>query len=102
LPAQRQPAQGIRTAARSRASTRSNRSQVGDRATQAGFNWRRIGENIVAGQGSPKQAVPAWLGSPGYCANIMNRNFTEMGAAYAVNPESDITIYWTQLFGRSR
>lgn len=76
-------------------------SQVGDRATQAGYNWRRIGENIAAGQGSPKQVVSAWLASPGHCANIMNRHFTEMGAAYAVNPESDITIYWTQVFGRA-
>ncbi len=31
----------------------------------------------------------------------MNRNFTEKCAAYAVNAESDITIYWTQAFGRS-
>jgi len=75
--------------------------QVSDRATEAGYNWRRIGENIAAGQSSPKQVVSAWLASPGHCANIMNPEFTEMGAAYAVNPESDTTIYWTQVFGTS-
>ena len=28
--------------------------------------------------------VDGWLASPGHCANIMNRWFTEMGSAYAV------------------
>jgi uncharacterized protein YkwD len=32
----------------------------------------------------------------------MNPHFTEMGAAYAVNPESDSLIYWTQVFGTPR
>lgn len=74
-------------------------SQVGDRAARAGYTWRRVGENIAAGQGSAKQVVSAWLSSPGHCVNIMNRNFAEMGAAYVVNPDSDTTIYWTQVFG---
>jgi len=45
-----------------------------------------------------KQAVSGGLASPSYCANIMNPHFTEMGAAYAGNPESDAAIYWTQVF----
>lgn len=77
-------------------------SQVDIRASQAGYRWRSIGENIATGQGSPEQAVSGWLASPGHCVNIMNRNFTEMGAAYAVNPNSDTTIYWTQVFGTPR
>jgi uncharacterized protein YkwD len=77
-------------------------SKVDARAKREGYNWRRIGENIATGQGSAKQVVSGWLASPGHCANIMNRNFTEMGAAYAVNPQSDTTIYWTQVFGTPR
>jgi uncharacterized protein YkwD len=47
------------------------------------------------------QVVSDWLGSPGHCANIMNPAFTEMGAAYAVNPANENrTPYWTQMFGR--
>ncbi len=77
-------------------------SQAGVRAQQAGYRWQRIGENIAAGQGSATQAVAGWLASPSHCPNIMNPHFTEMGAAYAVNPESDSLIYWTQVFGTPR
>lgn len=77
-------------------------SEVSDRATRAGYQWRRVGENIAAGQGSAKQAVSGWLSSPGHCANLMNRDFREMGTAYAVNPKSDSRIYWTQVFGTPR
>lgn len=76
--------------------------QVGDRASREGYDWRRVGENIAAGQGSPEQVMSAWLSSPHHCANIMDHHFTEMGAAYAVNPDSDATIYWTQVFGTPR
>ncbi|HZW13151.1 MAG TPA: CAP domain-containing protein [Noviherbaspirillum sp.] len=77
-------------------------SQVGDRAQRAGYRWQSVGENIAAGQGSAQQVVEGWLSSPGHCANIMNRGFTEMGAAYALNQNSDASIYWTQVFGRPR
>lgn len=72
------------------------------RAKREGYNWQQIGENIAAGQGSAQQAVSGWLASPGHCANIMNPHFTEMGAAYVVNPKSEVAIYWTQVFGRPR
>jgi len=74
-------------------------SDVGDRARGQGYQWRRVGENIAAGQGSAEQAVSAWLSSPPHCANVMKPEFAHMGAAYAVNPNSDRTIYWTQVFG---
>lgn len=77
-------------------------SQAGVRAQHAGYRWQRIGENIAAGQGSAAQAVAGWLASPSHCPNIMNPHFTEMGAAYAVNPQSDSLIYWTQVFGTPR
>ena len=76
-------------------------SDPASRATSAGYRWTRISENIAAGQHSVAQAVADWLDSPGHCANIMNPAFTEMGAAYAVNPANENrTPYWTQMFGR--
>ncbi|WP_229443014.1 CAP domain-containing protein [Massilia psychrophila] len=73
---------------------------VGDRALQAGYRWRRIGENIASGQDSPGDAVAGWLSSPGHCANLMHRGFTDMGAAYAVDSARASTrVYWTQVFG---
>jgi uncharacterized protein YkwD len=78
-------------------------SLVGDRASQAGYHWRRIGENIASGLRSPEEAVAGWLSSPGHCANLMHPGFTQMGAAYAINPASETgTPYWTQVFGAPR
>ncbi|WP_159627446.1 CAP domain-containing protein [Massilia puerhi] len=75
-------------------------SQAAERALRAGYTWRRVGENIAFGQRSPREAVEGWLDSPGHCANIMNRDFTEMGAAYGVTPQRQAgIIYWTQVFG---
>jgi hypothetical protein len=74
-------------------------SVVGDRAAREGYRWRLIGENIAAGQGSPKQVVAGWLASPQHCVNIMKSGFTEMGVAYFLNAQSTRVIYWTQVFG---
>lgn len=76
--------------------------EVGERATRQGYRWGRIGENIATGQGSPEQVVAGWLESPGHCRNLMDPNHTEMGAAYAVNPQRETTIYWTQVLGAPR
>jgi uncharacterized protein YkwD len=77
-------------------------SEADARARRQGYDWRRVGENIAAGQGSPQQVVAAWLASPPHCRNIMDRQFADMGAGYAVNQNSDKTIYWTQVFGTRR
>ncbi|MBC9249976.1 hypothetical protein A9179_06765 [Pseudomonas alcaligenes] len=71
----------------------------GDRAELAGYAGQRIGENIAAGHDSARAVVDGWLASPGHCANLMNPQFSELGAAYAVDPKSDAGIYWTALFG---
>ena len=77
-------------------------SRVAERAARQGYAWRSVGENIAAGQGSPEGVVAGWLASPDHCRNIMSGDFTEMGAAYAVDRASRSTIYWTQVFGRPR
>lgn len=71
----------------------------GDRAELAGYSGQRVGENIAAGQDAVARVVAGWLASPGHCANLMNPQFSELGAAYAVDPKSDAGIYWTALFG---
>jgi uncharacterized protein YkwD len=77
-------------------------SRVSDRASRAGYPWRAIGENIAAGQTTADIAVQGWLKSPGHCANIMSPDFSEMGAAFAVNTQSSADIYWVQVFGTLR
>ncbi|MGH8381309.1 CAP domain-containing protein [Pseudomonas sp.] len=71
----------------------------GDRAELAGYAGQQSGENIAAGQDTPRKVVDGWLASPGHCANLMNPQFSELGAAYAVDPKSDAGIYWTAMFG---
>jgi uncharacterized protein YkwD len=79
-----------------------NGSRADDRAAKQGYGWTSLGENVAAGQGSAEQVVAGWVASPEHCVNVMDPKFAEMGAAYAVNPKSDSTIYWTQVFGATR
>ncbi|MFJ4192752.1 CAP domain-containing protein [Pseudomonas sp. NPDC089534] len=71
----------------------------GDRAELAGYGGQQVGENIAAGQDTVQKVVAGWLASPGHCANLMNPQYRELGAAYAVDPKSDAGIYWTAMFG---
>lgn len=71
----------------------------GDRAELAGYDGTRTGENIAAVLDTPRKVLDGWLASPGHCANLMSPQFSELGAAYAVDPQSDAGIYWAVLFG---
>ncbi|WP_278420273.1 CAP domain-containing protein [Stutzerimonas kunmingensis] len=71
----------------------------GDRAELAGYAGRQVGENIAAALPTTRKVLDGWLASPGHCANLMNPQFSELGAAYAVDPQSDAAIYWTAMFG---
>lgn len=75
--------------------------QVSNRASEQGYDFRQIGENLGFGQSTPEQVVQGWLLSPGHCANLMKPEYTEMGAAYALK-RADNAIYWTQVLGRPR
>lgn len=76
-----------------------NGLQVDSRARDLGYQFKRIGENLAAGQGSVEQVVAGWLASPDHCANVMEPAYTEMGAAYVLNPNGENPILWTQVFG---
>lgn len=71
----------------------------GDRAELAGYSGGQIGENIAAGQDSVRKVVDGWVSGAGHCANLMNPQYRDFGAAYAVDPKSDPGIYWTAMFG---
>jgi uncharacterized protein YkwD len=77
-------------------------SAPGDRALRAGYAWRAIGENVAQGPNTPEQAVADWLASPEHCRTLMNGTYTEMGVAFAVNPDSAAGIYWSQVFASPR
>ncbi len=74
-----------------------------DRIENNGYGaWSALGENIAAGDAvkTAKNAVDAWLKSPGHCANLMNPNFTQVGMAHINKDGTHYINYWTQDFGK--
>jgi uncharacterized protein YkwD len=80
----------------------SDGSVSGDRITRAGYIWQGSGENIAAGQLDAESVVAAWLNSPGHCATLMQPRFTETGVAFALAPQKNPSVYWTQVFATPR
>jgi uncharacterized protein YkwD len=80
-------------------------SSAGDRASQAGYDWRTVAENIAAGQRSPAEVVQAWIDSPGHRENMLNPGIKEIGVGYFFlandTGKTNYNAYWTQKFGRS-
>lgn len=77
-------------------------SSFSQRITAAGYNWSAAAENIAAGQTSVEQVMKAWADSPGHCANMMNKNYTEIGVACVRNDNSKYRTYWTMELARPR
>jgi uncharacterized protein YkwD len=69
-----------------------------DRAKAAGYKYRGLGENVAAGQESPKDVVKAWMDSPPHRENIMKADYLEIGVAVVKSKTGD--RYWVQVFGR--
>lgn len=61
-----------------------------------GIKYKTAGENIAAGQKTPKEVMRAWMNSTGHRANILNKNYTEIGIGKATG--GSYGIYWTQQF----
>lgn len=75
---------------------------VSDRVEAANYQWRAVGENIAAGQLDQAEVHQGWLDSPGHCLNIMNKVFSEVGAACVRDSGSDFGTYWVVVFGDSK
>lgn len=56
-----------------------------------GYDYREIGENLAVGYGSAGAVVDGWMRSPGHRANILGRDFDEVGIAVA--PRSPMRGY---------
>jgi uncharacterized YkwD family protein/spore coat assembly protein SafA len=63
-----------------------------------GIYFTYAGENIAAGQPDPKSVVNSWMASPGHRANILNKNYTQIGVGYASG--GSYGTYWTEDFIR--
>ncbi|MBD2091551.1 CAP domain-containing protein [Microcoleus sp. FACHB-1515] len=62
-----------------------------------------IGENIAAGQTTPRAVVQAWIDSPPHRANLLNSRYRDLGVGFFDNPADrglvNYRYYWTQNFG---
>lgn len=59
-----------------------------------GISYKTAGENIAKGQKTPQAVVNAWMNSEGHRANILNKNFKELGVGYT----GGSSPYWVQIF----
>lgn len=75
----------------------SDGSKVGDRAAAVGYS-RPVGENVAGGTDDLADTMGEFLASSGHCANIMNPDAREFGAACVTGSEP-FRIYWAQVFG---
>ena len=71
----------------------SDGSTLSERVSEAGYRWRRVGENIASGYPGITAVLEGWKASAGHCRNMMNAEFKDLGAAR----EGD---YWVQNFAR--
>lgn len=70
------------------------------------IDFDSAGENIAAGQPSPKVVLDSWMNSPAHRANILDPEFAHMGAGFSeanivISSQGSTHTYykaWTQLF----
>lgn len=60
-------------------------------------SFHAAGENIAAGQATPKEVVDGWMNSQGHRENILSEDFHKLGVGY-VKTGSGYKHYWVQMF----
>jgi uncharacterized protein YkwD len=73
-------------------------TELRDRASEFGYEYIMIGENLAAGQSSPAQVMNDWMNSEDHRDNILNPDFTELGVG--VRTGGRYGTYWVQEFGQ--
>jgi uncharacterized protein YkwD len=83
-------------------------STLGRRVGATGYVWYSLGETLAAGQKSPQQLVAEWMSSPLHRANVLSREYRDIGLGVAVGPgtwsdgrQDPHVIWWTANFGLS-
>lgn len=61
-----------------------------------GVTYTSAGENIAAGQRTSQEVMNSWLNSSGHRANILNKDYTQLGVGY--HKGGSYGTYWVQLF----
>jgi uncharacterized protein YkwD len=83
--------------------------KVAQRVTDAGYDYRKIGENLALSKPIEDPNAPApppadihkkWMDSKGHRANILEPKFTEIGISMCLSAKG--TYYYTVVFGVQR
>lgn len=77
--------------------TRPNGSSCFSALHENNISFGAAGENIAAGQATPKEVVAAWMDSQGHRENILSEKFHKLGVGY-VKTGSEYKHYWVQMF----
>jgi stress response protein SCP2 len=75
-------------------------AQVWDRARTVGYPYRKIAENIAAGQRTAVEVVTGWMDSPGHRRNILDGELHQIGVGHVTGGRYG--ALWTQVFGTPR
>ena len=80
-------------------------SQLGDRAWDAGYTWRKIAENLAGGRATAEATMQQWTGSARHLMQMTLTGMTEAGIAYDYNPNPPrhgipIKHFWTLIMAR--
>lgn len=67
----------------------------GDRALEAGFCHKYVGENLAAGQNTVDRAMQAWINSPSHNENMLEPDYVYVGMGYSVDGNG--RAYWAQV-----
>ena len=87
-----------------------HRSPIGsgpaDRASRHHYPFRKIGENLAAGQDTADGVVQGWTDSPGHARILYDPDLQDLGIGYLPGPIDEPTRslrhIWVAVFGRSR
>ena len=82
---------------RSFSHTRPDGSGIQQLIDQNNIGWRKIGENIAAGQSTPEMAMNSWMNSENHRKNILNPDYQYIGVASCY---ANGIYYWVQIFLR--
>lgn len=67
-----------------------------DMLKQFGVSYSYAGENIAAGQKTAEEVMNSWMNSSGHKANILNKNYTQLGVGFYRGGEYGTE--WVQMF----
>lgn len=68
--------------------------------TNAGYSYLMAGENLAVNFTEAENVEAAWMNSPGHKANILNKNFEEIGIGIAQGQyQGHMAIFVVQMFG---